>query len=138
MASVEICYSICLGDSITKEFVDPFHINSGVRVISNDSIFESDEHYGLMFKILTDNTVEFTDYRNNSIRYDSLVIPEHVFVNAKQYTVVGIGEGCMSRSYYTLILDPTTLMPTCHITDHHTYISHRRLNTYRIWHLAVM
>lgn len=106
MASVEICYSICLGDSITKEFVDPFHSNRVVRVISNDSIFESDEYYGLMFKILTDNTVEFTDYRNNSIRYDSLVIPEHVFVNAKQYTVVGIGEGCMSRSYYTLDLRP--------------------------------
>ena len=92
------------GDSIVKHRIDPFHFDSNVWVTHNDSIHERDERDGLMFKILAENTVEFADYRNDTIRFDSLVIPEHVYIHNKQYDVVGIGEGCLSRSYHDLML----------------------------------
>ncbi len=92
------------GDSIVKHRIDPFHFDSNVWVTHNDSIRERDEHDGLMFRILTENTVEFADYRNDTIRFDSLIIPEHVYIHNKQYDVVGIGEGCLSRSYHDLML----------------------------------
>lgn len=92
------------GDSIVKHRIDPFHFDSNVWVTHNDSIHERDERDGLMFKILAENTVEFADYRNDTIRFDSLVIPEKVSINNRQYDVVGIGGNCLSRDYHDLML----------------------------------
>ena len=98
--------SFCIesSDSIEKNNIDPFHYYRYDSVFQSDSIRERDEHDGLMFRILTENTVEFADYRNDTIRFDSLIIPEHVYIHNKQYDVVGIGEGCLSRSYHDLML----------------------------------
>jgi len=96
--------SFASGDSIVKHTIDPFHFEKGIYVNSSDSIFERDERDGLMFKILTENTVEFADYRNDTLRYDRLVIPERVSIKNRQYDVVGIGEGCLSRNYHDLML----------------------------------
>ena len=49
------------GDSIVKHTIDPFHFEKGIYVISSDSIFERDEHDGLMFRILSEKEVEFAD-----------------------------------------------------------------------------
>lgn len=92
------------GDSIVKHTIDPFHFEKGIYVISSDSIFERDEHDGLMFRILSEKEVEFADYRNDTIRFDRLVIPERVSIKDRQYDVVGIGEGCLSRNYHDLML----------------------------------
>lgn len=91
-------------DSIIKHNIDPFHFENKTIVIHSDSIFEYNECNGLMFKILTQSTVELADYRNDTIRFDSLIIPEHVYIHNRQYDVVGIGQGCLSRNYHDLML----------------------------------
>ncbi len=93
-----------MNDSIIKHNIDPFHFENKTIVIHSDSIFEYYDCNGLMFRILTQSTVEFADYRNDTIRFDSLIIPEHVYIHNRQYDVVGIGQGCLSRNYHDLML----------------------------------
>ena len=97
-------FASCSGDSIVEHSIDPFHFDSNVWGTHNGSIHERDEHDGLMFKILTDNTAEFVNYRDDSIiRIDSLIIPDYVSINAKHYKVVSIAEGALSRDYANLM-----------------------------------
>lgn len=91
-------------DSIVVHRIDPFHYNRYVNVIRNDSIHERDEHDGLMFKILSDSTAEFVNYRNDStIRIDSLIIPEWVSIDSRRYEVVGIAANCLQRDYASIM-----------------------------------
>jgi len=92
--------SVATGDSVVVHRINPFHYNRYVNVIRNDSIHERDEHDGLMFKILSDSTAEFVNYRNDStIRIDSLIIPDWVSIDSKRYEVVGIAASCLWRDY---------------------------------------
>jgi len=102
------CFSLDIGsgDTVFRYSINPFDFEKSVEVIYSDSIHESDEHDGLMFKILTDNTVEFFDYKDISIQLDTLVIPESVYIASRRYTVVGIGEECLHRNYYDLMFRP--------------------------------
>ena len=53
-----------------------------------------------MFKILSDSTAEFVNYRNDStIRIDSLIIPDWVSIDYRRYEVVGIAASCLWRDY---------------------------------------
>jgi len=93
--------TVCGSDSIVEHRINPFHYDSHVSVAHNGTIHQCDE---LMFKILTDNTVEFVNYRDDSIvRIDSLIIPEYVIINDKCYKVVGIAEGALSRDFANLM-----------------------------------
>lgn len=49
--------------------IAPFHYDRLTGVIHNDSIHERNEHDGLMFRIISENEVEFADYRNDTIRF---------------------------------------------------------------------
>lgn len=91
-------------DSIINHIINPLNFDKVVYVINGDSILECDEQNGLMFKILSKKGVEFAGYRNDTIRLDSLFIPEHVQIKNRQYEVVGISEHCLSRDYYDLML----------------------------------
>lgn len=98
--------SVLSNDSIVRHRIDPFHYDNYSWIIHNDSLYERDEQDGLVFRILSDSTVEFFDYKSDTIIIDSLVIPSSVSISSRFYTVIEIAPYCLSRQYYDLQFQP--------------------------------